>query len=49
MLFLVALVALTASLRRLGGSPRLTRTLNAAGGLLFVGLAARLAQAEVHA
>ena len=49
MLFLVVLVALTASLRRLGGSPRLARALNAAGGLLFVGLAARLAQAEVHA
>lgn len=49
MLFLVVLVALTASLRRLGGSPRLARALNAAGGLLFVGLAARLAQAEVQA
>jgi threonine/homoserine/homoserine lactone efflux protein len=49
MLFLVVLVALTASLRRLGGSPRLARGLNAAGGLLFVGLAARRAQAEVHA
>jgi len=48
MLFLAALVALTASLRRLGGSPRLVRALNAAGGLLFVGLAARLAQAEVR-
>ena len=48
MLFLFAIVAVTASLRRLGGSPRLTRWLNAAGGVLFLGLAARLAQAEVH-
>jgi threonine/homoserine/homoserine lactone efflux protein len=46
-LFLLALVALTARLRRLGGSPRLARALSAVGGLLFVGLAARLAQAEV--
>ncbi len=45
--FLLALVALTARLRRLGGSPRLARALNAVGGLLFVGLAVRLAQAEV--
>jgi threonine/homoserine/homoserine lactone efflux protein len=49
MLFLFAIVAVTASLRRLGGSPRLARWLNAAGGVLFLGLAARLAQAEVHA
>lgn len=47
LLFLLVLVAVTASLRRLGGSPRLARGLNAAGGLLFLGLAARLAQAEV--
>lgn len=47
LLFLLVLVAVTASLRRLGGSPRLARALNAAGGLLFLGLAARLAQAEV--
>lgn len=46
LLFLLALVAVTASLRRLGGSPRLARALNAAGGVLFFGLAARLAQAE---
>jgi threonine/homoserine/homoserine lactone efflux protein len=49
MLFLFAVVGVTAWARRLGGSPRVTRALNAAGGLLFVGLAARLAQAEVHA
>lgn len=48
MLFLFVLVAVTASLRRLGGSPRMARWLNAAGGLLFLGLAARLTQAEVH-
>ncbi len=48
MLFMFVLVALTASLRRLGGSPRLSRWLNAVGGLLFLGLAARLTQAEVH-
>jgi threonine/homoserine/homoserine lactone efflux protein len=48
MLFLFVIVAMTASLRRLGGSPRMTRWLNAAGGVLFLGLAARLAQAEVH-
>lgn len=47
LLFLLVLVAVTASLRRLGGSPRLARGLHAAGGLLFLGLAARLAQAEV--
>ncbi|MBI5269706.1 MAG: LysE family translocator [Burkholderiales bacterium] len=46
LVFLLALVAVTAALRRLGGSPRLARALNAAGGLLFLGLAARLAQAE---
>ena len=48
MLFLLVIVAVTASLRRLGGSPRVTRALQAAGGVLFLGLAARLAQAEVH-
>ncbi len=48
-LFLFALVALTAWARRLGGSPRLARWLNGAGGLLFLGLAARLAQADAHA
>ena len=48
MLFLLVLVAITASLRRLGGSLRLSRWLNATGGLLFLGLAARLTQAEVH-
>jgi threonine/homoserine/homoserine lactone efflux protein len=48
MLFLFVIVAVTASLRRLGGSPRLARGLNAAGGVLFLGLAARLAQAEVN-
>jgi threonine/homoserine/homoserine lactone efflux protein len=48
MLFLLVLVAGTASLRRLGGSPRLRRLLNAAGGVLFLGLAGRLAQAEVN-
>jgi threonine/homoserine/homoserine lactone efflux protein len=47
-LFLFVIVAVTASLRQLGGSRRLTRALQAAGGLLFLGLAARLAQAEVH-
>jgi threonine/homoserine/homoserine lactone efflux protein len=46
LLFLLALVVVTAALRRLGGSPRLARALNAAGGLLFLGLAVRLAQAE---
>jgi threonine/homoserine/homoserine lactone efflux protein len=45
-LFLFALVAVTASLRRLGGSPRLARVLNGAGGLLFLGLAAKLTQAK---
>jgi threonine/homoserine/homoserine lactone efflux protein len=49
LLFLLALVAVAAGLRRLGASPRLARGLNAAGGALFLGLAARLAQAEVHA
>jgi threonine/homoserine/homoserine lactone efflux protein len=48
MLFLLVVVAGTASLRRLGGSLRLRRLLNAAGGMLFLGLAGRLAQAEVY-
>jgi threonine/homoserine/homoserine lactone efflux protein len=48
MSFLLVLVAITASLRRLGGSPALKRALNAAGGLLFLGLAGRLVQAEVR-
>ena len=48
MSFLLVLVAITASLRRLGGSPGLKRLLNAAGGLLFLGLAGRLVQAEVR-
>ena len=45
-LFLIALVLLTARLRGLAGSSRWSRGLNAVGGLLFVGLAARLALAE---
>jgi threonine/homoserine/homoserine lactone efflux protein len=48
LLFLLVLVGVTAWLRRLGGSPRLARWLNAAGGVLFLGLAARLAQAEAR-
>lgn len=42
-LFLVALVLITARLRRLRGSPTLGRWLNGLGGVLFLGLAARLA------
>ena len=45
-LFLFALVLLTARLRGLAGSSIWPRGLNVAGGLLFVGLAARLALAE---
>lgn len=45
-LFLFVLVAVVARLRRLGGSPRLARWLNGLAGLLFVGLAARLAGAD---
>jgi threonine/homoserine/homoserine lactone efflux protein len=45
-LFLFALVALAARARRLGASPLARRVLNAAGGALFLLLAARLAQAE---
>ncbi|MGM9487072.1 LysE family translocator [Ideonella sp. YS5] len=48
MSFLLGLVVITASLRRLGGSPGLKRLLNAAGGVLFLGLAGRLVQAEVR-
>jgi threonine/homoserine/homoserine lactone efflux protein len=47
--FLIALVAVTAWLRRLGGSPRLARLLNGVGGLLFLGLAAKLAQSQAPA
>jgi threonine/homoserine/homoserine lactone efflux protein len=47
-LFLLAVVALASRLRHLGGSPRLARVLQAVGGLLFVGLAARLALSEAH-
>jgi threonine/homoserine/homoserine lactone efflux protein len=46
--FLIALVAVTAWLRRLGGSPRLARLLNGVGGLLFLGLAAKLAQTQAQ-
>jgi threonine/homoserine/homoserine lactone efflux protein len=42
-LFLLALVAVVAALRRLGGSPALGRGLKALGGALFLGLAVRLA------
>lgn len=42
-LFLLALVALAARLRRLSAGGRRTRTLRATGGLLFLMLAARLA------
>ena len=49
-LFLAAVVWLTQRLHRaVGGSARLGRWLNAAGGLLFLGLALRLSRAEVHA
>lgn len=49
-LFLAAVVWLTQRLHRaVGGSVRLGRWLNAAGGLLFLGLALRLSRAEVHA
>jgi threonine/homoserine/homoserine lactone efflux protein len=49
-MFLAVLVAIVASLRGLGqGAAWRKRALNAAGGLLFLGLAARLAQAEVQA
>jgi len=47
--FLLALVAVSARLRRLGGSPTLARWLNGLGGALFLGLAARLALVENRA
>ena len=47
-LFLAVLVALASRLRRLGSSPRGARWLQALGGSLFLGLAARLALAEAH-
>lgn len=46
--FLLVLVAVTARLRSLGGSPRLGRWLNGIGGGLFLGLAAKLALSEAH-
>jgi threonine/homoserine/homoserine lactone efflux protein len=45
-LFLFALVAVAARARRLGVAPGARRALNAIGGALFAGLAARLALAE---
>lgn len=45
-LFLFALVTVTARARRLGVAPGVRRALNAIGGALFAGLAARLALAE---
>jgi threonine/homoserine/homoserine lactone efflux protein len=42
LLFLVALVALVAPLRRVRGSPRLARGLNAVGAAMFAALALRL-------
>lgn len=42
LMFLLALVLLASRLARLGGSPRLRRGLQTAGGLLFIGLALRL-------
>jgi len=47
--FLLALVVVSARLRRLGGSPTLSRWLNGLGGALFLGLAARLALVEHRA
>lgn len=44
--FLLALVAVTARLRHLGGSPRLARWLNGLAGTLFMVLAVRLATAD---
>jgi len=46
LLFLLALVAVAAQLARLGASPASRRVLNAAGGLLFIGLALRLVRAR---
>jgi RhtB (resistance to homoserine/threonine) family protein len=45
-LFLFALVAVAAHARRLDVAPGMRRALNAVGGALFAGLAARLAMAE---
>jgi threonine/homoserine/homoserine lactone efflux protein len=45
-LFLLALVAVAARARRLGLAPGMRRALNATGGALFAGLAARLAMTE---
>ena len=45
-LFLFALVAVAARVRRVDAGPSLQRALNAAGGALFAALAARLALAE---
>jgi threonine/homoserine/homoserine lactone efflux protein len=45
-LFLLALVAVAARARRFGASPAARRTLSAVGGVLFAGLAARLALVE---
>ena len=44
MVFLLLLVALAARLKRLNASPMARRVLNAAGGVLFVGLAVRLSR-----
>ena len=46
--FLVAFVLLVAPLQRWQPSPAIARTLQALGGTLFVGLAAKLALAERH-
>jgi len=45
-LFLLALVAVTARVRSMGSSPRLSRWLQGLGGLVFLGLAVRLATSE---
>jgi threonine/homoserine/homoserine lactone efflux protein len=44
--YMLALVGLAARLRRFGASPRVQRLLNAAGGVLFIGLALRLVVAR---
>lgn len=46
--FLLLLIAVTARLRRLGGSQRLGRWLNGVGGGLFLALAGRLALADAR-
>lgn len=48
LVFLALLVLLADRARRLGGSPRLARALNGAGGLLFAVLALRLARSELQ-